>query len=53
MAHYRYQPHKIEEKTNTELEGLSFVERETLEAISQVFGIKVYPKFAILICILL
>lgn len=44
LAHYRYQPPKIEEKINTELEGLSSVERETLETILQVFGINVYVR---------
>jgi len=44
LAHYRYKPSNIEKRTAEKLNELSAVERETLEAISQVFGMKVYVK---------
>ena len=44
LAHYRYKPSHGEKRTAAKLDELSPVERETLEAISQVFGMKVYVK---------
>ena len=41
LAHYRYKPAEEEKKAKDEL---SSVERETLEAISQAFGITVYIR---------
>ena len=44
LVHYRYKSSNIEKRTAEKLNELSAVERETLEAISQVFGMKVYVK---------
>jgi hypothetical protein len=44
LAHYRYKPSHGEKRTAAKLDELSPAERETLEAISQVFGMKVYVE---------
>jgi len=44
LAHYRYKPAEEEKKAKDKLDELSSVERETLEAISQAFGITVYIR---------
>lgn len=44
LAHYRFKPSDIKEKTHAELDKLSSVERETIKAISQIFGMKVYVR---------
>jgi len=44
LAHYRYKPSDIKEKTHAELDELSSFERETLEALSHTFGITVYVR---------
>jgi len=44
LAHYRYQPPNTQEKSSDQLEELSPVEKETLEGLSQAFGIKIYVR---------
>ena len=44
LAHYRYNPPKIEKKINSQPEKLTPAEKETLEDIAQVFGITVYVR---------
>ena len=44
LAHYRFKPSDIKKKARTKVDELSSVEKETLEALSQVFGIKVYVR---------
>jgi len=44
LAHYRYKPCEVEKKPKEKQGELSSVERETLEAISQAFGITVYVR---------
>jgi transposase InsO family protein len=44
LAHYRSKPEDVEKRTDTELNELSSIERETLEGLSQAFGIKIYVR---------
>jgi len=44
LAHYRYKPEQVENKSKPEMNELSAVERETLEGISQALGITVYVR---------
>lgn len=44
LAHYRYQPEDVDKRTKAELKELSSIERETLEGLSQAFGIKIYVR---------
>lgn len=44
LAHYRAKPSDKKEKEGEKIEGLSPVEKETLESIAQVFGITVYVR---------
>jgi hypothetical protein len=44
LAHYRAKPPDKEKKEEEKIEGLSPVEKETLESISQVFGITIYVR---------
>ena len=44
LAHYRYKPTDDEKKGRSELNKLSSVEKETLEAIAQALGVTVYVR---------
>lgn len=44
LAHYRYKPAGEEKKAKAEPDELSSEERETLESISQAFGITLYVR---------
>ncbi len=44
LAHYRYKPKDIKKSTKDLREQLSNEEKETLEEISQIFGIEVYVR---------
>ena len=44
LAHYRWKPSEATKKPVDELKEIPSAERETLKAISQFFGIKVYVR---------
>lgn len=44
LAHYRYQRPDTQEKSSDQLEELSAGEKETLEGLSQAFGVKIYVR---------
>ena len=44
LAHYSYKPKDIKKRTKDLREQLSIEEKETLEEISQIFGIEVYVR---------
>lgn len=44
LAHYRFQPAKVTKKSLDNAEKLSEIEKQTIDAITEIFGMKVYVR---------